>query len=322
MVNCIVNQSQALTMRNVHLQQTMCHRSIKFAVVSYSLLFLVDTTLMTQVLKLIVLASCAMAFSSGCYSATSSLEDGVLANPEEKGIVLVAGATGRTGQQIVKHLLAQDYPVRVLVRDRQKALDRLPPSVEIVVADIRNIDQVAEAVNGVEDVISAIGSVSPTGPNSPEFVDYGGVKNLVIASVDAGVDQFVLMSSLSATKVHHHLNEIFGNVLIWKHKGENVLRESGLEYTIVRPGGLRSDPARQDALLFDQGDRLEKFDEDGKRIGEAPYIAREDVAEIFVAALSHNSARNKTFEAIGVEGSPERNWAKLFDSLSADKSSN
>ncbi len=222
----------------------------------------------------------------------------------DKGLVLVAGATGKTGKLVVKHLLADGYSVRALVRNEEKARTMFGDSVEIVVADIKDAVAVQKAVAGVNDVISALGSGAPKGPNSPEFVDYGGTKNLVNASVLAKVDQVVLVSSLGATKVDHPLNKAFGNVLIWKLKGEDELRASGLDYTVVRPGGLTQDLGMASKLIFSQGDTI-----------ETGRISREDVALVCVAALSEPASRNRTFEVVSESGQAQNNWATLFGSL-------
>ncbi len=229
----------------------------------------------------IVLSGLLICALTVACSATSSEQK--MANKP----VVVVGATGRTGQEVVKALLNDGYSVRAFVRDQAKAEERLPGNIEVVVGDVANDDQVAAAVNGARHVISTIGSMSPQGPNRPEMVDYRGVARLIDASKAAGVDQFVLVSSLGATKKDHPLNTQFGNVLIWKLKGENHLRDSGLAYTIVRPGGLASGPARQSKLVIGQGDTIET--------GRVP---RSDVGEICVAALSEPEARGKTFEVI------------------------
>ncbi len=252
-------------------------------------------------MKFITIIILAMVSLAGCQSVKHDVSTGT------KQLVMVAGATGKTGKHMVKHLLADGYPVRVLVRNEEKAKNMFGDTVEIRVADITDAAAVMSATRGVKYVLSAVGSAAPAGPNSPEFVDYGGVKNMIEASVAAGVDQFVLVSSLGATHEDHPLNKMFGNVMVWKYKGENALRESGLNYTIVRPGGLNEDPGRQHALLFDQGDKLEE----GR-------ISRDDVAEICVAAISNQSARGKTFEVVTEEGEATRVWADLFGQLSEE----
>ena len=250
--------------------------------------------------------STALIFLLASLGCTSASEVDV-AGESAGELVLVAGATGNTGMHVVTTLLDKGYAVRAFVRDRAKAEERLPAGIDIAVGDVKDRATIATAMQGVTDVVSAIGAAAPSGPNSPEFVDYGGIKNLVDEAVAAGADQFVLVSSLGATKKEHYLNERFGNVLIWKLKGEDYLRDSGLDYTVVRPGGLTDESARQNALLVDQGDEM-----------ETGRIPRADVAEICVAALGEASARNKTFEVVTRDGPPSRDWGALFASLAPD----
>lgn len=250
------------------------------------------------------LVVCLIAMVAGCTSAGVDDQDRASAPPD---LVLVAGATGKTGGHVVDALLQEGYRVRAFVRDRAKAEGALPEGVDIAVGDVKDTAAVRAAMAGVTDVISAIGAPAASGPNRPEMVDYGGVKNLVDAAVAENVDQFVLVSSMGATREDHFLNQRFGDVLIWKLKGEDALRDSGLDYTVVRPGGLTDTTPRQKALRFDQGDRI-----------ESGMIPRADVAQICVAALSEPSARGKTFEVITEDGDAARDWSALFAGLRSD----
>ena len=71
------------------------------------------------------------------------------------GRVLVAGATGRTGQWVVKRLLHYGVAVRVFSREGDKAVRLFGESVEIVVGKIQESEDVARAVKGCDAVISA-----------------------------------------------------------------------------------------------------------------------------------------------------------------------
>ncbi len=223
-------------------------------------------------------------------------------------IVLVAGATGGTGQEAVRQALAKGFAVRVLVRNEDAARPLLGERVQYAVGNVRDTEAVAKAVKGATYVISALGSNSQRDPdNKPEYIDYGGVKNLVEASKAAGVKQFVLVSSMGVTQPDHQLNKMFDNILVWKLKGEDLLRASGVPYTVVRPGGLRNAPVGQTALTALQGDP--------KVSGQ---ISRADVAAVCVAALGNAAAAGKTFEVIGADGAPPSDWTAFFSGLRAD----
>jgi len=224
--------------------------------------------------------------------------------------VLVAGATGQTGALIVRKLQQQGYRVRVLVRDPEKARARLGPDVEVVQADIRDAEAVRAAAAGAWAVVSAISAGSKEGPERPETIDYQGVRNLVDGAVAGGAQRFVLISSRGVTDPDHILNRLFGNVLVWKLKGEDYLRASGIAYTIVRPGGLLNEPGGKGEIVFAQGD---------PPMGEKGlFIPREDVATICVEALKHPEARFRTVEIHRVDGTPSTDWKARFAGLKPD----
>jgi len=219
-------------------------------------------------------------------------------------LVLVAGATGGTGQQVVAQLRKQGYGVRALVRDATTAAEKLGGNVPLIVADVRDPASLVPAFEGVTRVISAIGTGEKEGSNSPEFVDYGGNRNLVDAAMNAEVRQFVLVSSMGVTHEDHVLNRIFGNVLIWKLNAEDYLRGSGVPYTIVRPGGLHDKPGGEQQIVFEQIDEV-------KSVG----ISRADLTSVCVAALAYPEARNKTFEVFTIKESPDIDWQAKFAAL-------
>ena len=259
-------------------------------------------TLINQ-LSAALLAGVVSLIGVGCADA-----DQVTA--QDRGLVLVAGATGRTGRLVVSNLLEQGYPVRALVRDMERGHEILGDGVEFAEGDVRDIDSLRAAMQGAASLIITIGSSRKDPDNGPEFVDYGGVKNLAQAAADTGVQQVVLMSSAGVTHEDHVLNQMFDNILIWKSRGEDALRDSGVDYTIVRPGGLMETPGDETAVVFEQGDR------------STGMISREDVALVCVAALQTPAARNKTFEVFGGEEQAPNDWTNLYSDLQSDNKPN
>ncbi|MCX6179495.1 MAG: SDR family oxidoreductase [Chlorobiales bacterium] len=226
-----------------------------------------------------------------------------------KGKVLVAGATGRTGQWVVKRLLHYGIPVRIFSREREKALRIFGESVEVVTGKIQSAADVANAVRGCDAVISALGSSSVTGESSPGDVDRDGVIRLVDEAAKADVKHFGLVSSMAVTKWYHPLN-LFAGVLSKKWEAEEHLRKvfsmGGRSYTIVRPGGLQDGEPLQHKLHVDTGDKL-----------WSGWINRSDVAELLVVALWVEKAKNATFEVIneadGVQSSLEPYYDRLLE---------
>lgn len=223
--------------------------------------------------------------------------------------ILVVGATGGTGKEVVRQAREAGYRVRALVRDADKARAQLGSDVELVVGDVRTGTGVEAAVRGVDYVVSALGSNVRNDPtNTPERVDYGGVRDLVNAAAGAKVKHFVLVSSMGVTHDDHPLNKMFGNILVWKRKGEEAVRASGVPYTIVRPGGLLDTSGGKADIRAFQGDDL-------KNNGRIP---RADVAAVCLNALGNSRAAGKTFEIVsGVEGN-RVDWNGLFAGLKAD----
>ncbi|MXW19175.1 MAG: SDR family oxidoreductase [Gammaproteobacteria bacterium] len=228
------------------------------------------------------------------------------AEGDMKPLVLVAGATGKTGVLVVQQLKAKGYPVRAFVRNAQKAADRLGPDVEAVVGDLRDPASIAATLDGVDVVVNAAGSGVPApDDNMPEHVDFEGARNLADAAAGAGVGHYVLISSMGATQDDHQLNRLFNNILIWKRKGEDAVAASGIPYTIIRPGGLNDGPGNEQTVIFEQGDLpgLEKA------------ISRADVARVTVAAVKDDGARNKVFEIYARDGEPQTGFSGEFGAL-------
>jgi uncharacterized protein YbjT (DUF2867 family) len=222
----------------------------------------------------------------------------------DKGLVVVAGATGRTGQLVVKHLKADGYEVRAMTRSLEKAKRVLGEDIAMVQADVTEPSSLSPLLEGADFVISAIGSGSKT---SPEAVDYGGSVALIDAAKSAGIKKFIMVTSGGVTWRFHPLNWTGRNVLKWKHKAELYLRASGLTHVIVRPnGGLSDKPANTNRISFTQNDKF------------AMRISREDVAIVCAKALAYKEADNKTFEIQNDDdGSTVKDvdWEKTFGAM-------
>jgi uncharacterized protein YbjT (DUF2867 family) len=242
------------------------------------------------------LLALVIAALTACASGTS----GPTANT-----VLVAGASGQTGQLVVTRLVAEGYRVRAMVRDASRPGVSFPAGVVVVSGDVKEPASLGPALANARYVVSAIGARSGQGPDRPEKIDFEGVRNLAAAARAAQVRQFVLVSSRSVTQDDNPLNKMFGDVLKWKLKGENALRESGVPYTVVRPGGLTNGSGGQRRLVLEQGDT----------VSAQTTIARADVAELCVQALRYPEAVNRTFEASSVDGAPTADWRALFAAL-------
>lgn len=234
---------------------------------------------------------------------------GPVASAKGGDLVVVAGATGRTGKEVVAELVRRNYRVRALVRDAAKAQGSLPAGVEVVVGDVRDEDSLRRAFKGTRYVISAVGAGG--GPNAaadagPEQIDNLGVARMAQVAKKARVKQLVLISSAAVTKAENYPVAFMRPILAAKLKGENALRASGVPYTIIRPGGLVDEPGGQKAVQFAQGD---------KTTGRIP---RADVALVSVEALGRKSALRKTFEILSGDGKLPQDFEREFAALAPD----
>ncbi len=216
--------------------------------------------------------------------------------------VLVVGATGGTGQEIVRELQSRSIPCCALVRDTAKARAILGEGVEIVEGNVLDRYLLIEAIGDCDRIICATGARPSLNIFGPFQVDYLGTKNLVKAAQVRGIKHFVIVSSLLTSVFFHPLN-LFWLVLFWKKQAEQYIIHSGLTYTIVRPGGLTNTPTN-DPLVIQKADTL-----------FSGRIPRSVVAQVCVEALLQEAARNKILEIITSPGAPVVPIAKLLEQV-------
>ena len=211
----------------------------------------------------------------------------------------VAGATGQTGRHIVAELVKRNIPVRALVRNLELAKQVLPSEVELVLGNVLNASALIDAIADCDVLICATGAKPSLNALEPYLVDYIGTKNLVNAAKTKNIQHFAIVSSLCVSKFLHPLN-LFWLVLFWKKQAEKYLQDSGLTYTIVRPGGLFN-REKEGGLVLSGADTL--FE------GSIP---RTKVAEVTVDALFEASAKNKVIEIVVSADVSDRPIAELF----------
>ncbi|OIP70670.1 MAG: epimerase [Oscillatoriales cyanobacterium CG2_30_44_21] len=214
----------------------------------------------------------------------------------------VAGATGQTGRHIVTELVKRHIPVRALVRNLELAKQILPPEVEMVVGNVLNASALDQAIADCDVLICATGAKPSLNAFEPYLVDYIGTKNLVKAAKSKNIQHFAIVSSLCVSKFLHPLN-LFWLVLFWKKQAERYLQDSGLTYTIIRPGGLLN-REKEGGLVLSSADTL--FE------GSIP---RTKVAQVIVDALFEESAKNKLVEIVVQSDRAERPISELFQQV-------
>lgn len=208
-------------------------------------------------------------------------------------IVIVLGATGRTGSFVASHLFAAEHTVFALLRDEKDAEDvhrlgRLShPSagngVQPVMADmLGDHDALVEVFRGCDAIVNAAGGTDlhPTGP----VVDREGAIAAMEAAKDAGVKRFVQISAMYADRPGEAPEQVRG-LLAAKGDADKALVRSGLDWTIIRPGGL------SDSVLTGQVSAARRLSEPGD-------IPREDVAAIAATCLAWDTTVGLGFDVV------------------------
>ncbi len=214
----------------------------------------------------------------------------------------VAGATGETGRRIVTTLVNKKIPVRAMARDPEAARALFPSGVEVIKADVADPEALQAGLEGCTVVLSGLGARPSFDPTGPYSVDYVGMRRLIDSSKSRGIQHFVMVSSLCVSQFFHPLN-LFWLVLYWKKQTETYLQNSGLTYTIVRPGGLLNEDST-DTLVMAAADTL--FE------GRIPRLK---VAQVCVAALTLPESQNKVVEIIAKPDIPTLEMSQLFASV-------
>ncbi len=201
--------------------------------------------------------------------------------------VLVAGAHGQTARRLVRMLTEDGHEVRGLVRKEEQMSDVEADGAEPVLVDLEKDGiegDVGTAVRGCDAVIFAAGAGPGSGEARKETMDYGGAAKLVEAAEENGARRYLMLSSMGADDPEGGV-EGMRPYLRAKARADERLQESGLDYTVIRPGRLTDG---------EETDRIEASESLGRR-GE---ISRADVARTFAEALEMESTYGKTFEIL------------------------
>ena len=217
--------------------------------------------------------------------------------------VAISGASGKTGYRIAEEVQARGDQARLLLRPQSE----LPGS--LAGADQRRLSlmdphALDAALEGVDALVIATGARPSVDLTGPMRVDAWGVQRQVDSCRRVGVRRVVLVSSLCAGRWQHPLN-LFGLILVWKRVGEQTLEESGLDWTIVRPGGLseREDHLESEGILYTSADQQ-----------QSNSIPRRLVARCCVEALHTPASIGQVIEVTSSSEQPVVGLAQAIDS--------
>lgn len=281
-------------------------------------------------------------FSSFVFSASGS---GGIASPLKARPVLVLGATGKVGRLVVQELVDQKVPVRALVRNASKASEVLvqSPLVSIFEGDINDDKSVYQPLMGCDSVIAVSGTVrisqlvdflpwrlfgdgvvDADDLTHPKFCNYLAIKRLAEQAVSLGVRKMVRLTGLTVgLPAWNPVTVLFSTLLSlsskWHARGEEAIRQSGIDYTVLRPGGL-SDDARP------AGVALQAVRSCVETIPPPARVGRADLAALCVASVFDHRASNATLNVRwvgatsprpqGAFGDGSDDWAGEFEKIS------
>jgi uncharacterized protein YbjT (DUF2867 family) len=224
----------------------------------------------------------------------------------EPGLLAVTGASGKTGWRVVEEALRRGWRVRALVRPASQLPSGLE-GAEIVRLELSDQAALERALQGTDALVIATGARPSVDLAGPLKVDALAMRPQIAACRAAGVRRVVLVSSLCSGRFFHPLN-LFGLILIWKRLGERWLESSGLDWTVVRPGGLRESEEGLEA----EGIRFSGPDQQDSRS-----IPRRLVARVCLDALETPAAIGRIVEITSGPEVPQRSLAGWLEAQPA-----
>jgi uncharacterized protein YbjT (DUF2867 family) len=218
----------------------------------------------------------------------------------------ITGASGKTGWRIADEALRRGQAVRAILRPDSVLPAALQgrDQLEVVRLELGDSAALRQALQGCDALLIATGARPSIDLAGPLKVDALAIRDQLAACKAAGVGRVVLVSSLCAGRWLHPLN-LFGLILVWKRLGEQWLETSGLDWTIVRPGGLSEDDSRAEG---------EGVVYSGPDTQESNSIPRRLVARVCLEALETTASIGRIIE---VTSSPSQAQTPLQQWLSA-----
>jgi uncharacterized protein YbjT (DUF2867 family) len=203
-------------------------------------------------------------------------------------VVAIAGGHGKIGLLLTKLLAERGDRVLSLIRDRAQADHVATAGGEAVIIDMEkaSAEELGAAIAEADAVVFAAGAGPGSGADRKETMDYGGAVLLIEAAKIADATRYVMVSAMSAD-ADHAGEEVFDVYIRAKGRADDDLAASGLDYTIVRPGGLTDAEPKgrvQIATVLDRGE-----------------IPRADVAAVIAACLADPKTIGRTFEVVSGE---------------------
>ena len=203
--------------------------------------------------------------------------------------ILVIGANGGVGAHLVSKLKQNSIDFTAGVRKEDQVSELQNKDVKAALIDVEkdSVDELAEKMNGIEQVVFSVGSGGSTGAEQTIIVDLDGAIKAIDASKQAGVDHFVMVSTWDSRREAFDTPDAakIKPYTIAKHHADVHLRNSGLTHTIVHPGMLTDEAGsgKVDVDLY--------FD-------DIKDVARENVAHVLYEVVTNKENRGKELQVL------------------------
>lgn len=207
--------------------------------------------------------------------------------------VLIIGANGQIGQHLVDEMQEEGklQPV-AFVRKEEQVKKFQDKEVETRLGNLEDsVEEIAKAMDGIQSVVFTAGSGGSTGDDKTLLIDLDGAVKTMEAAKLKGIDRFLIVSALGAED-RERWSEELKPYYVAKHFADEWLKDTDLNYTIVRPGMLTNDASIGKVVAKDN--ILEH---------DPMTIPRVDVAKVLLATLENENTYRKTFDLLTGENS-------------------
>ena len=200
--------------------------------------------------------------------------------------VVIVGGHGKIALRLEKILAERGDSPRGIIRKTEQAADLEEIGAEPIVLDIENVE-IDDAVAGADAVVFAAGAGPGSGPARKRTVDYGGAVKLIEAARSHDIRRYVIVSAIGANHPERWTDQMRPYYEA-KAEADKAVSESGLDYTIVRPGGLTDEPGTGRVQIAEQ-------------LETGGSVSRDDVAAVIAEVLVADNTIGKSFDLLGGE---------------------
>jgi uncharacterized protein YbjT (DUF2867 family) len=196
--------------------------------------------------------------------------------------VLVIGGHGKIGLRLLRLLARAGHRGRGVIRNAEQTGDLEAAGADAVLCDLEQGDDLRPHVGNADAIVFAAGAGPGSGPERKRTVDYGAAVKSMEAAGDLGVSRFVIVSSIGAHDVAGAA-EAMRPYLQAKHDADDALKQSGLDWTIVKPGHLIDAPGSGRVRV-------------SRTLGGRGDVPRDDVALVLLECLHAPNTIGVEFE--------------------------